>query len=600
MQAQQVLSRKAESPQIEFSTQHMEKTDGSAEEQVDAAEPNVVYDNPEEEPALHLRTWTAVGALFFLNLVQVFALQGPPSFLGYIGADFDAAAVQTWIPVALSLVQTVLAPVVSSASDTFQARKSILIASCAVAFVGSAIAPRSATIYQVIAAQSLIGVGMAAVPLAYVVPSEILPRRWRPMTQAAMNVGACLGGMMAPVVMGLFSINDRAKGWRNFYWVQTGLWALSAAGLLFGYRPLKRKGRFGHLSFLQKVGRVDLVGCSILALGMSLVIAGLNLGGGLYPWSNSRVLVTMIVGGVTLVAFGLYERYGTQTGFVNHELFRGRNGRTMIVCIFLIVVEALVGFSYLIFFPALTLALFEQTPMLLAARQEAYWVGIIFGCLSTGYASTKLRTIRGPMGLSFVLLTGGTVGFATIQPKDSTTSIAMAALTGLGSGGTLILTLAATQLCTPHHLLATSTALVASARGLSASAFTAVYSAAVRSRLGSKIPAYVARAAVTAGLLPESLPAFTAAFLQNDATALQDVPGITPVVIQAATAALLQAQADSFRTVFIIAAPFGVCGFLASWFLGGLRATMNYRVDAPAEELHAKHQVTVRHVEQTA
>lgn len=177
---------------------------------------------------------------------------------------------------------------------------------------------------------------------------------------------------MAPVVMGLFSINDRAKGWRNFYvrellctcvwiflrltrkqWVQTGLWALSAAGLLFGYRPLKRKGRFGHLSFLQKVGRVDLVGCSILALGMSLVIAGLNLGGGLYPWSNSRVLVTMIVGGVTLVAFGLYERYGTQTGFVNHELFRGRNGRTMIVCIFLIVVEALVGFSYLIFFPAL-------------------------------------------------------------------------------------------------------------------------------------------------------------------------------------------------------------------------------------------------------
>lgn len=107
-------------------------------------------------------------------------MDGSLAQLGYIGADFDAAAVQTWIPVALSLVQTVLAPVVSSASDTFQARKSILIASCAVAFVGSAIAPRSATIYQVIAAQSLIGVGMAAVPLAYVVPSEILPRRWRP------------------------------------------------------------------------------------------------------------------------------------------------------------------------------------------------------------------------------------------------------------------------------------------------------------------------------------------------------------------------------------------------------------------------------------
>lgn len=40
---------------------------------------NLVYDNNDEEPELHARTWFAIAAMFFLNLVQVFALQGPPA-----------------------------------------------------------------------------------------------------------------------------------------------------------------------------------------------------------------------------------------------------------------------------------------------------------------------------------------------------------------------------------------------------------------------------------------------------------------------------------------------------------------------------------------
>ncbi len=40
---------------------------------------NLVYDNNEEEPEIHARTWFALLAMFLLNLVQVFALQGPPA-----------------------------------------------------------------------------------------------------------------------------------------------------------------------------------------------------------------------------------------------------------------------------------------------------------------------------------------------------------------------------------------------------------------------------------------------------------------------------------------------------------------------------------------
>lgn len=46
-----------------------------------------------------------------------------------------------------------------------------------------------------------------------------------------------------------------------------------------------------------------------------------------------------------------------------------------------------------------------------------------------------------------------------------------------------------------------------------------------------------------------------------------------------------QAFADSFRIVYIIAAPFGAVAAVAALWLGSVNMTMNYRVDAPVEKL---------------
>lgn len=167
-------------------------------ERIPSPDVNLVYDDNDEEPELHARTYFALAAMFLLNLVQVFALQGPPAVvrcdesvllsranglfvkLSYIGQDLNNTVTQTWVPNALSLVQAVVAPVISSASDTFQARKIIMVGASLISFIGAAIAPGSENIYRLIVAQILIGFGFATVPLAYCVPSEILPRKWRP------------------------------------------------------------------------------------------------------------------------------------------------------------------------------------------------------------------------------------------------------------------------------------------------------------------------------------------------------------------------------------------------------------------------------------
>lgn len=235
-----------------------------------------------------------------------------------------------------------------------------------------------------------------------------------------------------------------------------------------------------------------------------------------------------------------------------------------------------------------TTELFESDPFKVTARSQPFWIGCLVTTVIWGYWSTRLRTIRSPLFAGFFLFTAGIIGFATIEPSDNLSSLAFAALAGIGFGAPLILIISGVQLSTPHHLIATATAVTTSSRAVAATVFTAVYAAAFRGRLGTKLPAYIAAAAQEAGLPPSSLEAFVGAFATNNKPALAKIAGVTPDILTAAVAALKQAFADSLRVVYFIAVPFGVVACILCLFLGDMKKTMNYRVDAPVEDLHAK------------
>lgn len=192
---------------------------------------NLVYVNEDEEPELHWRTYVALIALFMLNFAQLVALNSPTSIvsvlqrqetwifvrrtdlygpspagdqLSYIGSDLHNSAQQNWVANSLSLVQAVAGPLIVSydclpyakvyqldsaelaaakafASDTFQARKFLLVGLCGVAVIGAAIAPGSSSIYRVVVAQILIGklaIPSSAVSLAVIRSETVVHRRW--------------------------------------------------------------------------------------------------------------------------------------------------------------------------------------------------------------------------------------------------------------------------------------------------------------------------------------------------------------------------------------------------------------------------------------
>ena len=190
--------------------------------------------------------------------------------------------------------------------------------------------------------------------------------------------------------------------------------------------------------------------------------------------------------------------------------------------------------------------------------------------------------------MGYLIFTAGIVGLATIQPDNSTNTLIFSGLAGIGFGAPLILIIAGVQLSTPHHLIATATAVTTSSRAVAATVFTAIFAAALNTRLTTKIPSYTAEAVLGAGLPASSVPAFVKALASGETAALPHIAGVTPAIIQAGVAGLKHAFADSLRVVYIIAAPFGALACIACLFLGDMRNTMNYRVDAPVEDLHAK------------
>ena len=138
-------------------------------------------------------------------------------------------------------------------------------------------------------------------------------------------------------------------------WVQMGLWGATASGLFFAYRPPKRHTRHDHLSFWQKLMQLDLTGFGLLTTGLTLTLVALNLGGGLFPWSNARVISLLVIGIVTLIGFGLHQWKGTKTGILHHGLFRGGKeaGRSFAIYVVLMLIEGVMLFSYVIFYPVL-------------------------------------------------------------------------------------------------------------------------------------------------------------------------------------------------------------------------------------------------------
>lgn len=59
----------------------------------------------------------------------------------------------------------------------------------------------------------------------------------------------------------------------------------------------------------QQFKELDFIGIFLFVAGIIVFLIGLSWGGTTYPWKSAAVICALVLGGLTLVAFGLYEAY---------------------------------------------------------------------------------------------------------------------------------------------------------------------------------------------------------------------------------------------------------------------------------------------------
>jgi MFS family permease len=92
------------------------------------------------------------------------------------------------------LVQCVLSPVIGRLSDVLD-RKYLVSLPPLIAFAGAVISAKATSMNMLIGGGILIGVTLATISIVQAIPSEILPLKYRALSQGFAFIGGAIGGM---------------------------------------------------------------------------------------------------------------------------------------------------------------------------------------------------------------------------------------------------------------------------------------------------------------------------------------------------------------------------------------------------------------------
>ena len=111
-----------------------------------------------------------------------------------------------------------------------------------------------------------------------------------------------------PAVSKAFILNT-AAGWRWSSYIMIIINFASGACFFFFYFPPTFQEKFKDRSKWQQIKEFDYIGTLLFLGGFILFLLGLSWGRSVYPWKSAHVIAIMVIGGLTLVIFTLWECY---------------------------------------------------------------------------------------------------------------------------------------------------------------------------------------------------------------------------------------------------------------------------------------------------
>ncbi|KAL2064448.1 hypothetical protein VTL71DRAFT_4942 [Oculimacula yallundae] len=515
----------------------------------------------------------AVAALCIAYVGSQVILYFVSSGLVYISQGINTN-VGNWLLTANTLVVAGTCPFVGYMTDLL-GRRWVTIVGAVLLIISSVVMATSHSLGSAITSMAIGGVGAAICELTAIAGvAEITPVKWRGVTLSLVTF-SILPFIPQLTYMELLELHST---WRWAFGI-AGIWNfIGFLGITFCYHPPPRHNTDG-MSSMDILKQIDYLGAFLSFGGMTLLLVGLQAGGYQYPWSSGKVLGPLISGIILILAFPLWEWKGTKNPMVPGAIFRGQN----VVAISLVVVfiAGMNFYAVLGFFPVMLTALYETNPLQVGYRGIGYPLAILIGaCVVNALLSYTKGHIRQMFVVCALIMTAFGGALAAATPFNPNFAVVMATLCSLGIGAIIVPALTVALYACPDRYIGTTAALSLSSRFLGGSVGTAIYFNIFNTKIKSKLPTYVATAAVGAGLPAGSAMQFVGALLGpgGGGRAAAAIPGATTQVLQAAGLATRWAYADSLAYVWYTTIAFGVISIVCCAFLPNIRRFMTDRV----------------------
>jgi hypothetical protein len=434
-----------------------------------------------------------------------------------------------------------------------------------------------------LAGQVISGIACSSQPLCHSIPSEVIPRRYRSIAQAGVNISIALSAIIVLLAGGALVRHDHNAGFRVLFYINAGIFGVAAVVIALLYNPPLREMQT-RLTQRQKLARLDWLGFLLLSGGLTLFCMALVWSQNPYLWSDVHIIATFAIGCVLLVVLVLYEVRMKKDGMFHHALFkRGRNFGLAIGCIF---VEGLVFFGLNNYYAFETSVLYEPDSLLVGLRFSICFFTFSISTALTGLFCTRYKVLRYPTMVGFGFFVVFMVCMATAGVGSNLAVLGYTVLFGCGLGILLNTLMTAAQLGTPPELIASASGLLISTRSVGGSIALAIYNALFTHQLSTNLASRVPAAVLPLGLPPTSIGALIGVLTSGaavDVGGLSQIPGVTPPIIRAAGLAVSQSFLLAFRYIWVTAGGFAFAAMIAAWFIRDPTKEFNAHIDAPAE-----------------
>lgn len=221
------------------------------------------------------------------------------TILEEVGSKFGDFGKVSWVSSGFLLPTAVLAMNWGKISLVF-GRKYTMIVAIVLFEIGSLVCALANSMNMLIGGRVLAGVGGGGIQvMVFIIVTEIVTIDKRGMLQGLVGAAFGIASVVGPLVGGAFTSNVT---WRWCFYINLPIGGFAVLCIWYLFNPPPPKG-----SLKEKLLAIDYLGTFLLAAGLIFVLLALTFGSTDKPWNSAMVIAFFVVGGVMLIAFGVWN-----------------------------------------------------------------------------------------------------------------------------------------------------------------------------------------------------------------------------------------------------------------------------------------------------